>query len=57
MGKVVPVPVQAGSGPEPAPKFFSEGPGQRSKTFSRRDRNEIFFSPGPGPKMTGPAHV
>jgi hypothetical protein len=51
--------------------LFLKGPGPRLKTFSRRDRdqNQIFFltgtgtknffspAPGPGPKMTGPAHV
>jgi hypothetical protein len=35
--------------------LFLKGPGPRPKTFSRRDREEIFFPPGP--KMTGPAHV
>jgi hypothetical protein len=51
--------------------LFLKGPGLRPKTFSRRDRDQnfflagtktgmkFFFSPGPGPgsKMTGPAHV
>jgi hypothetical protein len=45
--------------------LFLKGPGPSPKTFSRRDPDQnfffagtkLFFSPGPGPKMTGPAHV
>ncbi len=40
---------------ETAKEMFQKGPGPRPKTFSRRDRDQTFFSPGP--KMTGPAHV
>jgi hypothetical protein len=39
--------------------LFLKGPRPRPrpKTFFRRDRDQNFFSLGPGPKMTGPAHV
>ncbi len=42
-------------GPEPRLKLFPAGTG--TKIFFRRDQDQIFFSPGPGPKMTGSAHV
>jgi len=33
------------------------GTGPGTKLFFDRDRALKFFPPGPGPKMTGPAHV
>ncbi len=60
MGKVVPVPISG--------TIFCLT-GTSSKMFSEQDRDQIFFlaengtgakfffSPRPGPKMTGPVHV
>jgi hypothetical protein len=43
--------------PGPWPKYFWLGPARKFASEGTRTGTKNFFSPGPGPKMTGPIHV